>query len=248
VTPEQLEFDGNAGDQRQDQAGGDEAHDGLPGGVPGDANGAQQRAQIANVAGGFLVDRLHVPFQRAAAAACRAVALDDASSLAHMALGTVHIFAEETDLGLAEALRVLELNPNYAHAAMAVGNRLDLVGRTEKGIAGLEHALTLNPRDPYRWRYMAYLSRAYISQEHYERAAEWSEKAVMLRPDLAEALFRHAVCLAHLDRVDEARSLLDRCTAIDPSYVAKKADWQPYPDAKRNAHIMAGLRRHKLIG
>ena len=34
-------------------------------------------------------------------AACRAVALDDASSLAHMALGTVHIFAEETDLGLA---------------------------------------------------------------------------------------------------------------------------------------------------
>jgi len=181
-------------------------------------------------------------------AARRAVALDDASSLAHMALGTVHIFAEETDLGLAEALRALELNPNYAHAAMAVGNRLDLVGRTEEGIAGLEHALTLNPRDPYRWRYMAYLSRAYISQEDYERAAEWSEKAVMLRPDLAEALFRHAVCLAHLDRVEEARSLLDRCTAIDPTYVAKKADWRPYADEKRSAHIMAGLRRHNLVG
>lgn len=70
----------------------------------------------------------------------------------------------------------------------------------------------------------------------------------MLRPDLAEALFRHAVCLAHLDRVEEARSLLDRCTAIDPTYVAKKADWRPYADEKRSAHIMAGLRRHNLVG
>jgi adenylate cyclase len=99
----------------------------------------------------------------------RAVALDDGSSLAHIALGTVHIFAEETELGLAAALRALDLNPNFTHAAMAVGNRLDLVGRTEEGIAQIENALTLNPRDPNRWRYMAYLSRAYISAKDYER-------------------------------------------------------------------------------
>ena len=113
-------------------------------------------------------------------AARRAVALDDASAPAHMALGTVHIWAEQTELGLAEAMRALELNPNFAHAAMAVGNRLDLVGRGEEGIAQMERALELNPRDPNRWRYMAYLARAWLSLGDPERAAEWSRQAIML--------------------------------------------------------------------
>jgi len=56
---------------------------------------------------------------------------------------------------------------------MAAGNRLDLVGRTEEGIAMMERALMLNPRDPIRWRYMAYLSRAYISLQQYDQAVEW---------------------------------------------------------------------------
>ncbi|MBZ0215444.1 MAG: adenylate/guanylate cyclase domain-containing protein [Fimbriimonadaceae bacterium] len=181
-------------------------------------------------------------------AARRGVALDEASALAHMSIGTVHIWADETDLGLAEAKWALELNPNYAHAAMAYGNRLDLVGDTQEGIAQMERALMLNPRDPIRWRYKAYLSRAYLSLEDYERACEWGKKAAMLRPDLPEALFRYAICLAHLDRIDEARNLLDQCTAIDPAYVAGKANWRPYPDDARNRHILDGVRRHNLLG
>ncbi len=69
----------------------------------------------------------------------------------------------------------------------------------------------------------------------------------MLRPDLPEALFRYAVCVAHLDRVDEARDLIAQCSAIDPGYLAKRADWRPYPDEKRNIHVMDGLRRHNLL-
>ncbi len=180
-------------------------------------------------------------------AAHKAVALDNGSALAHMGLGTVHIFAEETALGLAEAQVAVQLNPNFAHAAMAVGNRLDLMGDAEAGIAEMERALALNPRDPIRWRYMAYLSRAYISLGDHQRAADWAQKAVNLRPDLPEALFRHAVCLAHLDKVDEARALLDRCASIDPAYLTHKSDWRPYPDQARNDQLLDGLRRHELL-
>ncbi len=181
------------------------------------------------------------------AAARRAVALDEASPIAHLSLGTVHILADETQLGLVEAKRAVELNPNYAHAAMAYGNRLDLVGETREGIDQMEAALKLNPRDPIRWRYMAYLSRAYISLEDYQQAEQWGKKGAELRPDLPEALFRYSVCLGHLDRVEEARSLLERCTAIDPEYVAKKIDWRPYPDESRNNHILDGLKRNNLF-
>jgi adenylate cyclase len=177
----------------------------------------------------------------------RAVALDNGSAMAHMALGECNIWAEETDLGLAEAQIALELNPNFAIAAMSVGNRLDLVGDTEQGIAQMEQSLALNPRDPNRWRYMAYLSRAYVSLGEYQCAANWARKAVLLRPDLPEALFRCAVCIGHLDKLDEAKALLDRCRTIDPKYLSRMAGWRPYADQARNEHLLSGLRRHGLF-
>lgn len=185
--------------------------------------------------------------ERGFEAARKAVALDDNSALAHISLGTVHIWAEQTDLGLAEAEIALQLNPNFALAAMAVGNRLDLVGRCEEGVAQMERGLALNPRDPNRARYMAYLSRAFISLGDYRVAADWARKATLLRPDFPEVLFRYAVCLGHLDEVEEAREVLDRCRTIDPEYVTKKADWRPYSDEQRNRHLLSGLRRHKLL-
>ena len=180
-------------------------------------------------------------------AARKAVALDDGSATAHMSLGAVYIWNEETSLGLAEAQIALQLNPNFAVVAMAVGNRLDLMGKTEEGITQMERSLMLNPRDPNRWRYMAYLSRAYITIGDNQRAADWARKSVLLRPDLPEALFRCAVCVAHLDEVDEARALLDRCKAIDPNYLTMKADWHPYASQERNNHLLSGLSRHKLL-
>ncbi len=177
----------------------------------------------------------------------RAVALDGGSALAHISLGTVHIWAEETELGLAEAQTALELNPNFAHAAMAVGNRLDLVGRTEEGIEQMERSLVLNPRDPMRWRYMAYLSRAYVSLGEYERAADWARKAVMLLPHHPEPLYRYAITLGHLDKVEDARAALAQCHAADPDYIAKKANWRPYADQARNDHFLDGLKRHGLL-
>ena len=95
---------------------------------------------------------------------------------------------KKPDLGLAEAQVALALNPNFAIAGMSVGNRLDLVGDTEQGVAQMEQSLALNPRDPNRWRYMAYLSRAYVSLGEYERAAKWAKKAILLRPDLSRGL------------------------------------------------------------
>ncbi len=180
-------------------------------------------------------------------AARKAISLDASSALAHMSLGTVHIWSNDMRLGLAEAQRAVELNPNFAHAAMAYGNRLDLNGHTEQGIKQMEQALTLNPRDPIRWRYMAYLSRAYVSINDYQQAAEWGRQAVLLRPDLPEALFRYAVCLAHLDRVEEAGELIRQCAELDAAYFARMSDWKPYEDEARNRHILSGLRRHGLI-
>ena len=185
--------------------------------------------------------------REAGEAARTALALDDSSSVAHMAMGSVHVWSGDTELGLAEAEIALELNPNFAHAAMAVGNRLDLIGRTAEGIERLERALRLNPRDPNLWRYLAYLARAYVTSGAYARAADCARRALQLRPDLPEALFRCAVCVAHLGEVAEARELIERCNALDPTYLGSRASWRPYPDEERNDHLLSALRKLELL-
>ena len=86
----------------------------------------------------------------------KAIALDDGSAVAHLCLGTTYIWAGETALGLAEAQIALQLNPNFAYAGMAVGNRLDLMGQTEEGIAQMERArgthVQSTPRTGQRWK------------------------------------------------------------------------------------------------
>ena len=176
-----------------------------------------------------------------------AIDLDSASSVAHLVLGTAHIWNEELDLGLAAAYRALDLNPNFALAAMAVGNRLDLVGDTRGGIEQMEASLRLNPRDPHRWHYMGFLSRAYSVEGDHETGLGWAKKALLIRPDDPDLLFRLSLCLANLDRVEEAEQALRECERLEPGLCARRASWAPYHDAARNQKLFAGLHRHSLL-
>ena len=180
------------------------------------------------------------------AAALKAVELDDGSSIARFVLGTAYVWAEKLELGIMEVEKALELNPFNAHAQMGLGNRLDLIGRTTEGIAQMERSLKLNPRDPACPGYMAFLSRAYVSAGGYETALQWAQKAVSLRPENPDFHYRLAVCLAHLDRSDEARSALEECDRLQRGFVVKRTSWRPYPDAERNEQFFAGLQRHGL--
>lgn len=180
-------------------------------------------------------------------AAREAVRLDANSSLAHLALGHAHIWAEQYETAIAETRRSVELNPSNAQARASLGNRLDLIGRPAEGIDQMAHAIRLNPRDPRRFRFVGFLARAHIIQGQYETALDWAREAVQLRPDLPESYFRLAICLGHLDRTDEARATLRECERLQPGFLVSRKGWRPYADAARNEHFFAGLRRHKLF-
>ena len=148
---------------------------------------------------------------------------------------------------MAETEAAIELNPSNAHARLALGNRLDLVGRTVEGIMEMERSLYLNPRDPHRWAYMSFLARAHTDARHYEEALGWAQEGLQLKPDQPDQHFRLAVCLGHLGRAEEARGALARCERLRPGYVAKRAAWRPYADPSRNQHFFAGLRKLGLL-
>lgn len=80
----------------------------------------------------------------------RAVALDEQSAIAHLALSSVLIWTGDVREGLRYAQRALDLNPNDVRAGLAVGNRLTLIGSVQDGIKKIEDTLPLNPLDPVR--------------------------------------------------------------------------------------------------
>ncbi|UCH28841.1 MAG: tetratricopeptide repeat protein [Myxococcales bacterium] len=176
-----------------------------------------------------------------------AIDLDSTSSVAHLVLGTAQIWNEELELGLASAERAVDLNPNFALAAMAVGNRLDLVGKAEEGVARMEASLRLNARDPHRWHYMGFLSRAYAARGEHEVALDWANRGLTVRPSEADLHFRAALCLANLDRVDEAAEALRECERLEPGLCQSRASWAPYQDAARNQKLFDGVHRHGLL-
>ena len=177
----------------------------------------------------------------------RAIALNDDSALAHLALSSVLVWTGEAENGLAEAQRAHELNPNDVRAAFAVGNRLTLTGELSKGVETIEDALKLNPRDPYRWHYYGYLARAYLSLGEAEKAIDWAQKAVRLRSDQPEPHFRLALCHAHLGAIDEARSELAHSERLEPGFIDRRKTWKPYPDEKRNSQLLDPLRQASLL-
>jgi len=180
------------------------------------------------------------------AAARRAVALGKASAYAHSILSQAYLWRNEHRLAVAEAERAVELNPYDADLLGSLGNRLDLAGDGEAGIAKMEEAQRLYPQNPEIHMSMAFLARAYLNARQYERSVEVAQKAVDRQPDSPHAHYILAMGLGHLGRRDEARAALDACERLHPGFATKRADWQPYPEPAKNKHLRNGLRKAGL--
>ncbi|MEI4235318.1 BTAD domain-containing putative transcriptional regulator [Roseovarius sp. D22-M7] len=177
----------------------------------------------------------------------RAVDIDWNSAAAHARLGAVHVWKEDFDRGLQESELAVHLNPSDAHARLALGNRLDLIGRSAEGIAQMETGLRLSPQDPMSADYMGFLARALLVQGRTGAALALARRAVLLHPSSPDAQYRLAACLASADDIDAARAALFASEHLLLGFLAAKAEWAPYSDRARNGQFFDGLRRHGLV-
>jgi adenylate cyclase len=179
---------------------------------------------------------------QALSSARQAVALEEASALAHQALSTVYMLGNQQDLALAEGRLAVELNPSDAESLHALGNKSDLAGDPE-GIARMELAQRLNPRDAQLPTHLTFLSRAYTNAREYAKAVGCTRMAIERRPDYAPAHFIMAIALGRLGRLEEGRAALDECDRLHPGMVASRADWQPYVDDAPNVYLREALEK-----
>lgn len=160
----------------------------------------------------YRVDQLEESFE----VAQKAVRLDDRDAMAHAILGRVLSMRHQHGQAIAECDKAIELNPNLAQAQFGRGLALVLAGLPDEAVANLEKAARLSPRDPNYYAFLLVSAWAYLLQNRYDDALEWTRRAVAQPNSGVWGKATMAIALAHLDRLEEARKALEALTEEKP--------------------------------
>ena len=156
-------------------------------------------------------------YRDARTSALRALAVDDRSADAQVALGNVLIFAEWDWPGGERCLRrALEINPNHLQGQLIYGRLLDALGRSREALEMKLRAFECDPLSPL---VHVQIALCYWNQRRYDDAVEWANKALALDPKHLVA--REFLAGAYLKKDDIPRYLAEvtqhaACAGVAP--------------------------------
>jgi tetratricopeptide (TPR) repeat protein len=182
-----------------------------------DALNGSAVADLREGANSFVTDPM-AAFAAAEAKLTKTLSLVPDHARGHALLGYVEITTKRAAEGIAECEHALELDRNLAGAHSFIGLGKILIGRAEETEAHIFEALRLSPRDTtaYIWMNMAGLAKLHLGS--YEQAVAWFRRALEANRNYPPAYFQLAAALAHLGRLDEARSEVKAGLALNPIF------------------------------
>jgi tetratricopeptide (TPR) repeat protein len=144
-------------------------------------------------------------YREARGAALRALAIEDRSADAQVALGSV-LFLAEWEWAAAERClqRALEIDPSHVQAHLMYGRLLDALGRPGEA---LEMKLRAFERDPFSPLVHVQMAQCCWNQRRYDEAIEWAQRALALDP--RHLLAREFLASAYLFKDDFDRYLAE---------------------------------------
>ncbi len=150
----------------------------------------------------------------------KAQQLDDRLPMVYVTLGRIHQDTGEYDLALQEYQRALQLDPRSADALIGLAHSYDSAGRTADAEATYRKAVALRPDS---WNGYNHLGAFFDSHRRYDEAIAQFRHAIALTPDNAPAYLNLGA--AYVDKGDpkdypEAEQILQKSSALDPSYAA----------------------------
>jgi TolB-like protein/class 3 adenylate cyclase/Flp pilus assembly protein TadD len=119
---------------------------------------------------------------RAEELAAEAVAEAPGSPVAHFANGEALRLRRRCAEAIPEYETVLAMNRNSVGAMAAIGRCKIWRGAMEDGIAALQQAIRLSPRDPGLWNWYFRIGEGHLLQSHVADAIVWLEKARNANP------------------------------------------------------------------
>jgi DNA-binding SARP family transcriptional activator/TolB-like protein/Tfp pilus assembly protein PilF len=107
----------------------------------------------------------------------------------------------------------VELNPSDANALVSLALVIVARGNRERGLAMFREAFRLNPYHP-DWYWIDYGSTLYVCERYEEAIEAYSHR----RNPHVWVLCRIAACYAQLDRMKEARAVVDKLMKTRPGF------------------------------
>jgi class 3 adenylate cyclase/TolB-like protein len=160
----------------------------------------------------------------------KALSLAPDHARGHMWLGFLEILTRRGVEGIAECEHSLFLDRNLASAHAYIGLGKSFIGRPEETEAHIAEALRLSPRDTMAYVWMTFVGLSKLHLGSWEEAVTRFRRAIEANRNYPAAYFALAAALAHLDRLDEARSAVRTGLALNPAFTLSRA---------RAAHAMS---------
>jgi adenylate cyclase len=151
-------------------------------------------------------------------AAEKCIQLDNTLAYGHWALAWAHSLSGQREKAIAAAELAVELLPSFAEGHQALGLFLSITGRHDEGIAHQEKAIRLSPKSFLTSYCMHCISLGHFAAGRYEESVEWEKRALQRTPDYWTSLGTLASSHAHLGRMEEARSTLEKMLRSNPEY------------------------------
>jgi len=150
-------------------------------------------------------------FPAARAAATKALALDDRSAEAHLALATVHWVSWEFAAAEPEFRRAEELNPNFINVPEGYSNYLVTMGRFSEALAEVRRALELDPLSVYANEQEGIV---FAEQGDFDRGIAQAQKALEIDPNYGLAYLTLASCYQAKGMYDMSMEAEERALAL----------------------------------
>jgi TolB-like protein/Tfp pilus assembly protein PilF len=170
----------------------------------------------------FLTDDWAARFAAAETALIKALSLAPQSAHAHRLLGHVKIFTKRAAQGVAECEQALALDRNLASAHATIGLAGYFLGRSEETESHVQEALRLSPKDTMANVWMIFAGLAKLQLGADEDAVARFHRSIDINRNHTRAHFFLSSALAHLGRIDEARSAVQAGLALDPTFTLRR--------------------------
>jgi TolB-like protein/Flp pilus assembly protein TadD len=174
------------------------------------------------------------------------MAMKNPTPNAHYAVGKTRLYQRRYDEAIAEAERVIALDPNFPDGYFLMGCILTFAGRSAEAIDYFKRAMRLDPQYPAACLY--YLGLAQYCLEQYEEAATALERSQKLNPHYGP--WPLAITYAQLGRAQEAADILakyfeKRGWLLSP--IENTFTYWPFKEQKNLDHWAEGLRKSGLM-
>lgn len=144
-------------------------------------------------------------YAEARGASLRALAMDDASADAQVALATVLCLSDWNWTGAKRSVeRGLELDPDHTEGWLLYGRLMEALGDLEQGLAAKQKALE---RHPASAAVHLQIATSYWNQRRYDEVIEWANRSLALDP--AHPLAREFVAGAYLKKGELDRHMAE---------------------------------------